>query len=292
MSVSMTGFGRGESQNENYEFVVEVRSINHKYLDMNIKMPKTMSFLEENIRLLIKESLTRGRIDISVKLQTMGKNPVDLVFDEDLATKYFNILSEIRQKFSAKDDISVTEIAKYPCVINVEEKEQDEEEIWKTLVQAVEKAILGLIQMRCKEGKKLTEDIISRAEKLDLLIKEVEKHSLNLIDDYKDRLNQRIGELLMEVELDQSRLAQEVAIYADKVGIDEEIVRFKSHIKQLKDTVIKNEPVGRKMDFIVQEMNREVNTIGSKSTKLEITNLVVELKTVIEKIREQIQNIE
>lgn len=292
MSVSMTGFGRGESQNENYEFVVEVRSINHKYLDMNIKMPKTLSFLEENIRLLIKESLTRGRIDISVKLQTMGKNPVDLVFDEDLATKYFNILSEIRQKFSAKDDISVTEIAKYPCVINEEEKEQDEEEIWKTLVQAVEKAILGLIQMRCKEGKKLTEDIISRTEELDLLIKEVEKHSLNLIDDYKDRLNQRIGELLMEVELDQSRLAQEVAIYADKVGIDEEIVRFKSHIKQLKDTVIKNEPVGRKMDFIVQEMNREVNTIGSKSTKLEITNLVVELKTVIEKIREQIQNIE
>ncbi len=292
MSVSMTGFGRGESQNENYEFVVEVRSINHKYLDMNIKMPKTLSFLEEKIRLLVKESLTRGRIDISVKLQTMGKNPVDLVFDEDLATKYFNILSEIRQKFSAKDDISVTEIAKYPCVINVEEKEQDEEEIWKTLVQAVEKAILGLIQMRCKEGKKLTDDVISRAEELDSLINEVEKHSLNLIDDYKERLNQRISELTLDVEVDQSRLAQEVAIYADKVGIDEEIVRFKSHIKQLKDTAIKNEPVGRKMDFIVQEMNREVNTIGSKSTKLEITNLVVELKTVIEKIREQIQNIE
>ena len=230
----MTGFGRGEYKDDNYQFLVECKTINHKYADINIRLPRKLSFLEDKARILVKDYIKRGRVDLYIKLDLLGSEDVNLKFDEELATQYVSILKQIKDKFDLVDDISVMNIAKFPDVIKTEEKEDDEE-----------------------------------------------------------KLKNRISDMLEDPSIiDESRLAQEVAIYADKSSITEEIVRFKSHIEQLKNTVVKNESIGRKIDFLIQEMNRETNTIGSKSSDLNITNLVVEVKSELEKIREQRQNIE
>lgn len=231
--------------------------------------------------------------DLYIKLDLLGSEDVNLKFDETLASQYVNILTQIKDKFDVIDDISVMNIAKFADVIKSEEKEEDEELLWSMFKKALEEALEKLKEMRNEEGKKLAEDVIMRCNLLKNYIDEVEKYSYNVVIDYKEKLNNRISEILENPSLiDENRLAQEVAIYADKSSITEEIVRFNSHIEQLKNTVIKNESIGRKIDFLIQEMNRETNTIGSKSSDLTITNLVVEIKSELEKIREQIQNIE
>ncbi len=293
MAVSMTGFGRGEYKDDNYYFLVELKTINHKYADINIRLPRKISFLEDKARNLIKDHIKRGRVDLYIKLDLLGSEDVNLKFDETLASQYVNILTQIKDKFDVIDDISVMNIAKFADVIKSEEKEEDEELLWSMFKKALEEALEKLKEMRNEEGKKLAEDVIMRCNLLKNYIDEVEKYSYNVVIDYKEKLNNRISEILENPSLiDENRLAQEVAIYADKSSITEEIVRFNSHIEQLKNTVIKNESIGRKIDFLIQEMNRETNTIGSKSSDLTITNLVVEIKSELEKIREQIQNIE
>ena len=238
MAISMTGFGRGEYKDDNYQFLVECKTINHKYADINIRLPRKLSFLEDKARILVKDYIKRGRVDLYIKLDLLGSEDVNLKFDEALATQYVSILKQIK-------------------------------------------------------GKKLAEDIQNRCDLLKNYIEDIEKYSYNVVIDYKEKLKNRISDMLEDPSIiDESRLAQEVAIYADKSSITEEIVRFKSHIEQLKNTVVKNESIGRKIDFLIQEMNRETNTIGSKSSDLNITNLVVEVKSELEKIREQIQNIE
>lgn len=293
MAISMTGFGRGEYKDDNYQFLVECKTINHKYADINIRLPRKLSFLEDKARILVKDYIKRGRVDLYIKLDLLGSEDVNLKFDEELATQYVSILKQIKEKFDLVDDISVMNIAKFPDVIKTEEKEDDEDKLWSMLKVALENALLKLKEMRSEEGKKLAEDIQNRCDLLKNYIEDIEKYSYNVVIDYKEKLKNRISDMLEDPSIiDESRLAQEVAIYSDKSSITEEIVRFKSHIEQLKNTVVKNESIGRKIDFLIQEMNRETNTIGSKSSDLNITNLVVEVKSELEKIREQIQNIE
>lgn len=293
MAISMTGFGRGEYKDDDYYFLVECKTINHKYSDINVRLPRKISFLEDKIRNLVKDYVKRGRVDLYIKLDLLGSEDVNLKFDEALATQYVNILKQIKDKFDLVDDISVMNIAKFPDVVKSEEKEEDEDLLWSMLRKALEEALRKLKEMRSEEGKKLSDDIIMRCDLLKNYIEEIEKYSYNVVIDYKEKLNVRISEMLENPSiLDENRLAQEVAIYADKSSITEEIVRFRSHIDQLKKTVVKNDSIGRKIDFLIQEMNRETNTIGSKSSDLNITNLVVEVKSELEKIREQIQNIE
>lgn len=293
MAISMTGFGRGEYKDDNYYFLIECKTINHKYADINIRLPRKIAFLEDKARNLIKDYVKRGRVDLYIKLDVLGNEDVNLKFDEVLASQYVGILKQIRDKFDLVDDISVMSVAKFPDIVKSEEKEEDEELLWSMLKKALEEALLKLKEMRSEEGEKLAEDVIMRCGLLKNYIEEIEKYSYNVVIDYKEKLNTRISEILENPSLvDENRLAQEVAVYADKSSITEEIVRFKSHIEQLKNTVVKNESIGRKIDFLIQEMNRETNTIGSKSSDLNITNLVVEVKSELEKIREQIQNIE
>ena len=293
MAISMTGFGRGEYKDDNYYFLAECKTINHKYCDINIRLPRKISFLEDKARNFVKNHIKRGRVDIYIKLDLLGSEDVNLKFDEALASQYVNILKEIRDKYDLVDDISVMNIAKFPEIIKTEEKEEDEDLLWSMLSKALEHTLTNLMEMRSEEGKILANDILERCELLRSIIEEIEKHSYTVVLDYKEKLNNRISEILENPSLvDENRLAQEVAIYADKSSITEEIVRFKSHIEQLKSTIVKNESIGRKIDFLIQEMNRETNTIGSKSYDLNITNLVVEIKSELEKIREQIQNIE
>ena len=293
MAISMTGFGRGEFKNDNYHFLVECKTINHKYCDINVRLPRKISFLEDKIRNYVKNFVKRGRVDLYIKLDLIGSEDVNLKFDDKLATQYVNILKEIKEKFDLQDDISVMNVAKFPEIVKCEEKEEDEDLYWSMLKEALDMSMEKLTQMRKEEGEKLAIDTIERCDILANLIDEIEKYSNTVVDEYREKLNNKISEILENTSIiDENRLAQEVAIFADKSSITEEILRFRSHIEQLRKTVEKNDSIGRKIDFLIQEMNREVNTTGSKSSNINITNLVVEVKSELEKIREQIQNIE
>ena len=293
MAISMTGFGRGEHKDENYHFTVECKTINHRYLDINIRMPRKISFFEEKIRNHVKKFIKRGRVDIYVGMQLVGESEVSLNLDLNLAKEYFDILSKIEEITGAKNDITVSNISKFPDVIKVEEKSEDEEVIWKSLQPALNESIDTVSKMRAVEGEKLAQDIEMRCGLMQDYISQVEKLSHTVAAEYKEKLSARVKEMLEgSVVLDENRLSQEVAFFADRSSITEEVVRFNSHIIQLKDTIKSNDSIGRKIDFLIQEMNREANTVGSKSSNIEITKTVVEVKSELEKIREQIQNIE
>ena len=293
MAKSMTGFGIGEFKDQYYNLSVECRTINHKYLDINPRIPRKLSFLEDKLRFLIKDHLGRGRVDIFVKFETVTSVGSQLVYDAELAKQYYHILKNIKSDFGLEEPISPVDIAKFPDVVKITEAEDDEEILWNMLSDAANKALENLCNMRIIEGKKLEKDILARADLLERSVCDLEKYTDTIEKEYKDKLYARISELLDDPKVvDEYRLAQEVAIYADKSNITEEIVRFKSHINQLRDTVTADESVGRKMDFLIQEMNREVNTMGSKSSDVAIANLVINMKAELEKIREQVQNIE
>ncbi len=293
MAKSMTGFGIGEFKDQYYNLSVECKTINHKYLDINLRIPRKLSFLEDKLRFLIKDHLGRGRVDIFVKFETVTSVGSQLVYDAELAKQYYHILKNIKSDFGLEEPISPVDIAKFPDVVKITEAEDDEEILWNMLSDAANKALENLCNMRIIEGKKLEKDILARADLLERSVCDLEKYTDTIEKEYKDKLYARISELLDDPKVvDEYRLAQEVAIYADKSNITEEIVRFKSHVNQLRDTVTADESVGRKMDFLIQEMNREVNTMGSKSSDVSIANLVINMKAELEKIREQVQNIE
>lgn len=293
MAKSMTGFGIGEFKDQYYNLSVECKTINHKYLDINPRIPRKLSFLEDKLRFLIKDHLGRGRVDIFVKFETVTSVGSQLVYDAELAKQYYHILKNIKSDFGLEEPISPVDISKFPDVVKITEAEDDEEILWNMLSDAANKALENLCNMRIIEGKKLEKDILARADLLERSVCDLEKYTDTIEKEYKDKLYARISELLDDPKVvDEYRLAQEVAIYADKSNITEEIVRFKSHINQLRDTVTADESVGRKMDFLIQEMNREVNTMGSKSSDVSIANLVINMKAELEKIREQVQNIE
>ncbi|SKA92464.1 TIGR00255 family protein [Caloramator quimbayensis] len=292
MIKSMTGYGRGSIEENGRSFTVEIKSVNNRYLDINIRLPRQINVLEDNIRKSISSKINRGKIDVYITQDKFSDEDLVIEVDEQLAKAYYNSFVLLKEKFNLIDDISVSLLSKSPDVIKVEKKEEDIEKVWNTLNGALDNALNMLIDMRTNEGLKLSKDIIERSNYIKECVGKIEERSYIVVDDYRAKVRQRVEEYLKDVEIDEARLLNEVAFFSDKVNITEEIVRLNSHIDQLINTLNSSEPVGRKLDFLMQEMNREANTIGSKTNDLSITNFVVEIKSELEKIREQIQNIE
>jgi len=289
---SMTGFGRGESREGARGFKVEIKTVNHRYSDIFIKIPRQVSFLEERVRDLVGKTLSRGKVDVHITYEDLDEESRIVMFDEALAKTYVQTLYFLRDKFCLQDDISVSLIAKFPDVLRVEKAEEDEEQLWNLLKGALDTALGTLLVMRENEGRELKKNLIERAVCLEEILQRISLRAPEVVNEYKQKLEARIKDLLEQQILDENRLAMEVAVFADRCNIDEEIVRLGSHVSQMKETLDMDQPVGRKLDFLVQEMNREINTIGSKANDLKITKDVVEIKSEIEKMREQIQNIE
>lgn len=291
MIKSMTGYGKSNLSVNSREYQVEIKTVNHKYIDTNIRMPRTISYLEEDIRKLITSKLKRGKVDISITFENYSKDGNDIRINTELAKMYIDNLRKLADEENLSSNIDVTEITKLPDVLTIKSN-LDEKQIKEELLQVVEDAINQLIDMRKNEGKRISEDILTKISQVEEKKDEIFALSTGLIDEYVVKLETRIKEILRTEEIDKSRLMQEVVIYADKCSVEEEITRLKSHIGQLRNLIDSDEPSGKKMDFLIQEMNRETNTIGSKANNLEITNRVVDIKTILEDIREQIQNIE
>ena len=292
MIKSMTGYGRANIEENLRKYQVEIKSINHKYLDISVKMPKQISYLEESIKKEISSKIKRGKIDVFINFENDSNEGRKIKINTELAKMYIKELKELAQKEDILADIQVNEIAKYPDVLEIQ-NDQEDETIKQELIKTVEQATEKLIQMRSIEGNKMAEDILIRLNQIDEKVKEISKLSTGLIEEYVVKLEERIKQLLKEEQdIDKNRLAQEVVIFADKCSIEEEVTRLNSHISQFKELLSSDEPIGKKLDFLIQEMNRETNTIGSKANNLNITNGVIEIKTQIENIREQVQNIE
>ena len=289
---SMTGYGRAKIENDTREYIVEVKSVNHKYLDINIKLPKTLFCIEDKIRKVISNKISRGKIDVFVTYINYGIEGKTILINKDIAKMYIKEIEEIATENNIASGIRATEISKFPEVLNVIGDEEDEEKIWLELNKCLEKALDNFIEMRTTEGEKIKEDLKQRLDEIDENINEIFKNSTGLVEEYVVKLRKRIQEILNTDVVDETRLAQEIVIYSDKTSIEEEITRIKSHIIQFKELLNSEGAIGKKADFIIQEMNREINTMGSKSGKFEITQLVIKIKTQIEDIREQIQNIE
>lgn len=292
MIKSMTGFGRCEIEEGNRKVTVEMKSVNHRYLDVNIKMPKKLSFFESSIRNELKNYVQRGKIDIFISYEDFSENTVSIKYNKELAAEYLKYLRNMSEEFDLDDDIRVSTLSRYPEVFSMEEQMVDEEEIWKVLAKAIDGAAESFVETRIKEGQNLADDLIAKLDGMLEHVAFIEERSPQLMDEYRKKLEERVKELLGDASVDESRLLTEVTIFADKVCVDEEIVRLKSHIETTKQELIAGGSIGRKLDFIAQEMNREANTILSKANDLEISNRGIELKTEIEKVREQIQNIE
>lgn len=293
MLKSMTGFGRAIYDNGKRNFTIELKSVNHRYLDLNVKLPRSLISLEDKIRKEIQQRLKRGKVDAFITQNVYNDDDYNVILNKNLADSYYNCLKKIKESYDVKDDISVSLISKFPDVISIEQKEENFDEIWSEISVPLKEALNKLLDMREKEGAKLKEDIENKCNIINKNVCFIEEKASCVVEEYRIKLNERIKELLGEnKEIDESRISMEVAIFADKACIDEETVRLKSHIIQLKETLQKDEPIGRKLDFIVQEMNREANTIASKSNNIDIVHSVLDIKNDIEKIREQIQNIE
>lgn len=291
MAKSMTGFGRGEYSEDNYSFTVDVRSVNHRYSDFSIRLPKSLLALEDKVREFASSQINRGKVDIYIKYDSFGQD-VDIKIDTNLTKSYINCLKTIKDEFNINEDISLTLLTRFSDIFKVDKIEKEEEEIWNILRVALEKAFNALNNMKEREGQRLSEDIKLKLKDIREIVDNIEAKADNLAGEYLYKLRERIMELTQNIALDENRLMTEIAIIADKSSIDEEIVRLRSHIVEFEKTLESQSAIGRKLDFIVQEMNREANTIGSKATDIDIINNVVNLKTQIEKIREQIQNIE
>ena len=292
MIKSMTGFGRYEVSEAERKITVEMKSVNHRYLDVNIKMPKKLNFFEAAIRSELKNYIQRGKVDLFITYEDFTENNVCIKYNKEIAAEYLEYLNQMSKDFGLDNDIRISSLSRYPEVFSMEEQTVDEEEIWKVLSKALRGAAEGFVETRIREGENLKVDLIA---KLDLMLTHVDfitERSPQLLSEYKTNLREKVKELLEDNQIDENRLLMEVTIFADKVCVDEELVRLRSHIETTKQTLIEGGGIGRKLDFIAQEMNREANTILSKANDLEISNRAIELKTEIEKVREQIQNIE
>ncbi len=288
----MTGFERAHKEVNNREYIVEIRSVNHKYNDINIRMPRNISYFEEKIRKEVLATITRGKIDVSITFNNYSEEGKIVRINRGLAEEYLKELKELASENGLNGDIRVIDLVKMPDVFNLQVEEEGSEVIWQELGATLREALTGFVQMREAEGKKIAEDLEARRQKIETIVTQISAESTGLIDEYVVKLEKRIKEILKTDVVDQARLAQEIVIYSDKVSIEEELTRLKSHLIQMKTLLQEEKPVGKKLDFLMQEMNRETNTIGSKSGKLEITNHVIEMKTILEDIREQVQNIE
>ena len=287
MIKSMTGFGRCEVLKDSRKFTVELKSVNHRYLDVNIRMPKKLNFFETSIRTLLKSYADRGKVDIFITYEDLSQSQVSVKYNAALAAEYLKYLNQMAEEFSLDNDVRVSTLSRYPEVFTM-----DEDELWNGLKEALEGAFSQFVEMRTKEGERLKEDILLKLDLLSEQIRFIEERSPQIIAEYRTKLEEKMRELLEDTQIDDNRIAAEVILFADKICTDEEVVRLKSHIQHMKETLEESNGIGRKLDFIAQEMNREANTILSKANDLDISNRAISLKTEIEKIREQIQNIE
>lgn len=292
MIKSMTGYGRCERIIGTKKITAELKSVNHRFSDYNIKVPRQYGFLEDRVRQFVSKEVARGKIDVYVSLESCGETDKTVTVNKELAGNYVEILRDLCETFSLKDDISVSTIASFTDIFRAEPKRDDEEEIWASVSEVLEDAVSSFIAMRAREGERIERDLRERVTYMKSLANEIDKLSPMAVEAYKAKLYQKIKEVIDEREPDDARILTEVAIFADKVAVNEETVRLASHYDEFFTILDSNEPAGRKLDFLIQEINREVNTIGSKASDLEIAKLVVTLKGEIEKLREQIQNIE
>ena len=292
MANSMTGFGRYENTKNSMKVSVEIKSVNHRFLDLNLKLPRKFSFFENEARNIIKNRISRGKIDVFFSYEENAVDEVEINYHPEIAQKYYDGLMQLKDQFDLKDSVSVGLLARFPDVFTQDAKEEDQEELNELLSDTLNKALDEFIVNRKEEGQRLVDDLILKLDEMEGLVSKVETYFPSIIEDYKNRLLGKTKELIENHQLDESRIAAEVVLYADKICVDEELVRLKSHVKEAKDTLLNKDEVGRKMDFLAQEMNRESNTLLSKSTDVKVADIGIELKTLIEKIREQIQNLE
>ena len=291
MIKSMTGFGKYNDIMNDREYQIEVKSVNHRYLDISVKLPRQLSYLEDLIKKEVSTSIKRGKIDIFITFNNNSQEGRELKIDKDLAKTYIKEIKDISREEDIEPTIDFVELLKLPDVLNLKYNQEDEQ-IKQEVIGVLKVAINQLVKMRSEEGNKIYDDLMKRIDTVESKIIKISEKSTGLIQEYVVKLEGRVKEILQTEEIDKSRIAQEVVIYADKSSIEEEITRLKSHISQFRNLLECNEAVGKKLDFIIEEMNRETNTIGSKSNCLDITNNVIDIKTELEDIREQIQNIE
>ncbi len=292
MIKSMTGFGRANLVQNLREYQVEIKSVNHKYSDVNIKLPRNISYLEEDIRKIVLSKISRGKIEIYISFDNYSQEGKDIRINKEIAKIYINGLKELADEENISSSIEVTDISKFPDVLTIKNNDNNEEIIKEEVKRVVEEAVDKLVNTRKVEGKKIAADLLERINKVEALVNEINKLSTGLIEEYVVKLENRVKEILNTDEIDKSRILQEIVIYADKCSIEEELTRLDSHMSQFKNLLNSNDAIGKKLDFIIQEMNRETNTIGSKSNNLGIVDRVIEVKTILEDIREQVQNIE
>lgn len=292
MIKSMTGFGRAEAVTKERKITVELKSVNHRYLDLNIKMPRKLNVFEGQIRNLMKNYMQRGKVDVFVTYEDYTAGSVSLKYNSEIAGEYLKYLRKMEEEFSLENDIKVSSLSRYPEVLTMEEQSIDEEETWNFLEGTLRDACTKFVETREREGRNLKEDLLGKLDGLEAMVTRVQQRSPEVVQAYREKLESKVHELLEDTQIDDSRIAAEVVIFSDKICNDEETVRLQSHIRGMKKILMEKEGVGRKLDFMAQEMNREANTILSKSNDLEISDIAIDLKTEIEKIREQIQNIE
>ena len=292
MIKSMTGFGRCEIAEADRKITVEMKSVNHRYLDVTIKMPKKLNFFEAAIRTELKNYMQRGKVDLFITYEDFTESNVCVKYNKELAAEYMQYFDRMAEDFSLDNDIRVSTLARFPEILTMEEQTVDEEQLWKLLDKALKGAAENFVETRIREGENLRNDLIAKLEGMLAHVDFITERSPEIIEEYKEKLTKKVEELLSDKQVDESRLLMEVTIFADKVCVDEELVRLRSHITATRDALLAGGSIGRKLDFIAQEMYREANTILSKSSDLEISNRAIELKTEIEKVREQIQNIE
>ena len=289
---SMTGYGRAKETIHNRDITIELRSVNNRFLDCTVKIPRVYTFCEEVVRAQVQKAITRGKVDVFITIQSVGAEATTVTVNRDLAAGYVRALHGLAEEYGLRDDISVMGVARFPDVLTVSKAEEDMESLSADICTVLQQAIAGYNAMREAEGARLCEDIVGRLATIEALTGTIEERSPDTVAEYRERLSAKMKEVLQSTTIEESRILMEAAIYSDKVAVDEETVRLHSHVAQYREILALDEPIGRKLDFLTQELNRESNTIGSKCQDVAITRLVVELKSEIEKIREQIQNIE
>ncbi len=289
---SMTGFGRAQASVEGYNITVEIRSVNHRYFEFYAKLPRTYSFLEEKVKALLSTGISRGKVECSIQLEATADESVVVSVNEPLAKGYVDAVKEISEKFGISEDLTALSVARFSDVLSISKAPVDEDELWAKVSPVVSEALAGFVSMRETEGKRLSEDVLSRADTILSNVSYIEERSPETVKLYSEKLLERMKNVLGDTQIDETRILTEAAIYADKIAVAEETVRLRSHIDQLHEMLASDEAVGRKLDFLIQEINREANTIGSKAQDVDIARRVIDIKAEVEKIREQIQNIE
>ena len=292
MIKSMTGYGRCEHIDENRKIVIDIRSVNHRYCDITVKVPRAYGYLEEKIKEFMSGEISRGKVEIFVYIENYTNDDKVITLDHVLSENYYNVLKELKETYNLKNEIGLSDLSRFSDIFITRQQEEDKDKVWELVSSCLKAAVEDFVAMRLREGERLRENLAARAEAIQGLIAEIETRTPQIVAEYSQKLKDRMTELLGNFQIDESRLLTEVVIMADRVCIDEELVRLKSHFTELEKILALSEPVGRKLDFLVQEINRETNTIGSKANDFGIAKNVVEIKSEIEKLREQIQNIE